>query len=172
MPRAVRGLDGGMQYRNGNGWLVPAVVSTVVLLLQALWAVVWSTVTNEQTKLEHEIELIQKEFVRVSLFNEYRETIGVEFKRIDEKTEINRKDNLLVRSTFLTKDEYYAKRQPLEEDIKRMDDRITEIRKDFGSTYTLNDKLKELQDQLRQIQDRIYNAKLSPVAPIPSNGLR
>lgn len=143
----------GQPYTNGTySWLWPIVVGAVI---QGFWAVAWGSVNSELTRLQKEIDrtnaYIGSEFLRIGSAEEYRKHADDESKHLSQDVLMIR-DNLRRLRAEVPSREALAN---LNDAVKRTNDRVDELRKDFGASYTLSDKIKEFQDQLKALQTQV-----------------
>lgn len=177
----------GAKNGNGNGtsWIWPSVVSAFTALVGGFILYVISTISAEQMRLERSIErqadMSAKTYTSIAEELQYRVRMAEEIKRLDE---YNSRDNVVkmrMRDQFLTKETYNARHEPLIADITRLTERLNEfrkegqtnfdsIRKDFGSTYTLTDKIKDLERQIQTLQSQVIRSQsVVPSHPKPAS---
>ncbi len=163
----MRSKNGIKVDNRGNGENWRNVLAAALAGLSALGVVVWWALTTQIYQQQHNIEKlsdrVNAEFALI-----------VETKRIDDKvialtTRIQRmtdqvnKNNEQMHLLFVTKETYTARHEALadevrrvadgvNDDIKRTNDRLNDLRADFSKIYTPTDTIKELLERVRSLE--------------------
>lgn len=164
-----------MTARNGNGngqsWIWPSVIAGAFALVNAFWVVVWGTITTETSRLQREIDRLytraEEVYTKKENTEQYRQRISIEIKNNQLLIENLVTQLRRVRDDVITKDSYQGRHDAIIEDIKRSNIRIDELRRDFGASYTLSDKIKELQEQIKLLQLQGFQKQGSSKATAP-----
>lgn len=148
---------------NGHAWIWPSVIGGGVALVNAFWIVVWGAVNAETGRLQKEIDKYyyraEEIYTKRENTEQYRQRVAVEIANLKTEHERLIQQVRRMRDDVISRDAYNGRHDALIEDVKRSNIRIDELRKDFGSSYTLSDKIKELQEQIKLLQVQGYNRK-------------
>lgn len=179
-------------YRNGNSWLWPVLVAAAFAamtgLLQAFWSNVWSNVNTELARVQAQLDQLAKKnelhaadlnqlFVPRPETDEYHRRVDDKIRALNDKIGIEdaatRRARDQVRQIYLSKETFDSNHQFITREMERLNSRIDEMRRDFGSSYTLGDKIKEIQDQLKLLQEQIAQNRVATQrrqTPPPGDG--
>jgi len=162
-------VAGGYRNSNGNSWVLPSVIAGGIALINAFWIVVWGTVNSETSRLQREIDRLytrsEETYTKKENTEQYRQRNGVEIKNLQLGIDQAVAQTRRLRDDTITRDAYNGRHEALQDDVKRLNSRLDEIRKDFGGAYTLSDKIKELQDQIKLLQTQNWKKPTQSQTP-------
>ncbi len=159
---------------NGQSWVWPSIIAGGTALIQAFWILAYGSISAELTRLQKEIDKqyhrAEEVYTKKENTEQYRQRIAVEIKALQndvDKHVISVKDESKrmveqvrrLRDDSVSRDSYAGRHEAIIDDVKRANVRIDELRRDFGASYTLSDKIKELQDQIKLLQAQGYTSK-------------
>lgn len=170
------------RYGNGNGFqinsnttLSVSLVGTIVLASVSM-GTMWSQLASLQQQINSNAIANTTSILRIKEDIEHTDTrvtqawqqllprgeSGEYRKRVDEAIIRIDFDVQKIKDSIVSRAEHQGKWQAVDDEFKRINNRIDEIRKDLGSSYTLADKIKDLDKQLNDLRGMVSKPNPQP----------
>jgi hypothetical protein len=115
----------------------------LTLIGGGFWALAYQPISKELDRLDS----ISKDYISRKEESEYRNRIDSNLLRIDNEIK-------LLKEAIVPRGEHVEKWRSNELVLESHQRQITDIRKDLGSSYSLGDKIKELQTDINNLRNQ------------------
>lgn len=146
---------------NGNGYAQTIYGGMILLVIQALWTVAYSSLQGQLDRQNAEFKELRASYLAIREHEAYK--IGIRRELDDDKLALGslQKEEGVRGSTI-------SKVDALEKRLDTQTARIEEVAKSFGGIFTPAIKIQELQRAIEILQERLTRPIWAPTTPQPA----